>query len=82
MNIPILYGHDHSQEPAGHLVVDPKRGCFVIELKKGLTVQQLVDAKIGYVPSKIELDEDRNEIVIEAILVELSIKVRDRDNLD
>lgn len=77
MNIPILYGHDHSQETAGHLIVDQEQGCLVIELKKGLTVQQLVDAEIGYIPTKVEFDGDGNEIITEAVLVKLSIKARD-----
>lgn len=66
--IPILYGHDHNSLPAGYLNTEGK-----IKLRKeaGITVQQLVNMEIGYIPTKLDGD-----VVIEAELIEISVRVK------
>lgn len=66
--IPILFNHDYSSEPAGYL---DKDGKIKLRPESGITVEQLVNLKIGYVPKKIV-----NGVVVEAELVEISLVVK------
>lgn len=67
--IPIVFNHDYSQQPVGYL---DKDGKIKLRKESGITVQQLVDAKIGYVAKKVV-----NGVVVEAELTGLSLRIKD-----
>lgn len=66
--IPIVFNHDHSQLPVGYMDKDGK-----IKLRKeaGVTVEQLVNANIGYEAKKVE-----NGVIVEAELTHLNLVVK------
>lgn len=66
--IPIKYNHDYSELPIGYL---DKDGKIKLRKESGVTVEQLCDLEIGYIPKKVI-----DGVVVEAELLELSIMVK------
>lgn len=63
-----MYNHDYSELPIGYL---DKDGKIKLRKESGVTVEQLCDLEIGYIPKKVI-----DGVVVEAELLELSIMVK------